>query len=118
MPYYRWLSRTVKVCSGALAGVAQGTEQQPESQRVAGSIPSQGTCLGCGPGPQQGVGKKQPHSDVSPLSFSLPSPLSLKIKSFFKKKKKDLLQNPLLYISVTWNIPTWRPTLCRWQEKR
>ena len=22
------------------------------NQRVAGSIPSQGTCLGCGPGPQ------------------------------------------------------------------
>ena len=39
--------------SGALAGVAQWTEYQPVNQRVTGSIPSQGTCLDCGPGPQQ-----------------------------------------------------------------
>ena len=36
----------------ALAGVAQWTEHRPLNQRVASSIPSQGTCLGCGPGPQ------------------------------------------------------------------
>ena len=36
----------------ALAGVAQWTECQPANQRVAGLIPSQGTCLGCWPGPQ------------------------------------------------------------------
>ena len=35
-----------------LAGVAQWIEWWPASQRVAGSIPSQGTCLGCRPGPQ------------------------------------------------------------------
>ena len=35
-----------------LAGVAQCFERWPENQRVASSIPSQGTCLGCGPGPQ------------------------------------------------------------------
>ena len=35
-----------------LAGVAQWIERQPVNQRVAGLIPSQGTCLGCGPGPQ------------------------------------------------------------------
>ena len=40
----------------ALAGVAQWIEQGPENQRVAGSNPSQGTCLGCGPGPQGGGG--------------------------------------------------------------
>ena len=34
------------------AGVAQWTEHQLANQRVTGSIPSQGTCLGCGPGPQ------------------------------------------------------------------
>ena len=33
----------------ALAGVAQWTECQSVNQRVAGLIPSQGTCLGCGP---------------------------------------------------------------------
>ena len=36
----------------ALAGVAQWIECWPVSQRVASPIPSQGTCLGCGPGPQ------------------------------------------------------------------
>ena len=36
----------------ALAGVAQWIEHQPVNQRVTSSIPSQGTCLGCGPGPQ------------------------------------------------------------------
>ena len=31
------------------AGVVQWTECQPGNCEVAGSIPSQGTCLGCGP---------------------------------------------------------------------
>ena len=35
-----------------LAGVAQWVGCWPENQRVALSIPSQGTCLGCGPGPE------------------------------------------------------------------
>ena len=35
----------------ALAGVAQWIESQPEKQRVAGWMPSQGTCLGFRPGP-------------------------------------------------------------------
>ena len=36
----------------ALADVAQWIEQQPANQRVTGSIPSQGTCLGYQQGPQ------------------------------------------------------------------
>ena len=59
----------------ALAGVAQWVECQPANQGVAGSIPSQGTCPGCGPGPWWGVHEGQPHSDVS-LPLSLPSLLS------------------------------------------
>ena len=35
-----------------LAGVAQWIEQWPVNQRVAGLIPSQGTCLGYRSGPQ------------------------------------------------------------------
>ena len=35
----------------ALAGMDQWTECQPANQRVTGSIPNQGTCLGCRPGP-------------------------------------------------------------------
>ena len=42
------------------------------NQGVASSIPSQGTCLGCRPGPQWGPHERQSHIDVS-----LPSPLSI-----------------------------------------
>ena len=35
----------------ALTGMAQLVEHCPAKQRVAGLIPSQGTCLTCGPGP-------------------------------------------------------------------
>ena len=36
----------------ALAGVAQWIGHPPTNQKVTSLIPSQGTCLGCGPGPQ------------------------------------------------------------------
>ena len=70
--------------SFALAGVAQWIECQPVNQRVTGSIPSQGTCLGCGPGTWWGPHKRQPRTDVS-LSRS-PSLPSLKIKNKILKK--------------------------------
>ena len=59
----------------ALAGVAQWIKRRPVNQSITGLIPSQGTCLGCGPGPQQGANKRQQHIDVS-LPLPLPSPLS------------------------------------------
>ena len=34
---------------GAMVGVAQWIERQPVNQKVTSSIPSQVTCLGCGP---------------------------------------------------------------------
>ena len=60
----------------ALAGVAQWIECQPVNWKVTGSIPGQGTCLGCGPGPQLGCvrGSQLMFLSISP-SFSL----SLKI---------------------------------------
>ena len=58
----------------ALAGAAQWIECQPANQRVTGSIPSQGTCLGFGPGLQLGACERQPHL-MFPL-FLPPSPLS------------------------------------------
>ena len=42
----------VKNIKEALTGVAQWIEYRPLKQTVMGSIPSQGTCLGCRPGPQ------------------------------------------------------------------
>ena len=41
-------------------GVAQWLEHWPVNQKVTSSIPSQGTCLGCGPRPQLGVSERQP----------------------------------------------------------
>ena len=59
--------------SVALAGVDQWIECWPANQRVSGSIPSQGTCLGCVPGPQSGGAyERQPHIDVS-LPLFLPA---------------------------------------------
>ena len=66
---------------GALAGVAQWIEHRPANWKAASWIPSQGTHLGCGPGPQLGVCERQP-IDIS-LSLSL-APLS-KINKKFKK---------------------------------
>ena len=59
---------------GALAGVAQCIECRPVEQGVTGSIPSQGACLGCGPGPQWGVHERQPHINVSLPLFLPPFP--------------------------------------------
>ena len=59
----------------ALAGAAQWTERRLVNQRVIGPIPSRGTGLGCGPGPQWGAREATTHGCFSP-SFSLPSPLS------------------------------------------
>ena len=58
----------------AMAGVAKWTECWPVTQRVTGSIPSQGTCLGCRPGPQWGAHERQPHIDVSLPLFLPPFP--------------------------------------------
>ena len=60
---------------------------QAANQRVVGLIPGQGTCLGCGPGPQWG-----PHRDNHTLmflsrAFSLPSPPPKNINKIFKKNK-------------------------------
>ena len=64
----------LKSILSALAGVAQWIEHRPLNQRVAGLISSQGTCLGCGPGPQLGALKRQPHIDVSLPLFIPPLP--------------------------------------------
>ena len=68
----------------------------------------QGTCLGCGPGPQLGAYKRQQtnavalkHHCFSPsLSHSLP--LSLKINKIFLKKGIASIRNV-----VKWNIYVW-----------
>ena len=82
-PWIGWVSPTLKHSLVALAGVTQWTECRPANQRVAGPIPSQGTGLGCGPGPQLEACERQlinvslTYQCFSP-SLSPPSPLSLK----------------------------------------
>ena len=63
-----------KMESLALSGMAQWIEYQLENQKVIGSIPSHGTCLGCRPGPQQEAGKRRPHTAVSVPLFLPPFP--------------------------------------------
>ena len=41
-----------EICEMALADVTQWIKQGSVKQRIIGSIPSQGTCLGCRPGPR------------------------------------------------------------------
>ena len=60
----------------ARAAVTQWTECQPANQTVTGSIPSQGTCLGCRPSPQWEAHKRQLHVDVYLFLCSLLSRLS------------------------------------------
>ena len=74
--------------TSALAGVAPWIKHWPVNWAVTGLIPSQGTCLGCRPGPWLGVCKRQP-IDVS-LPLFLPPFFSLwkKIKKIFFKKDK------------------------------
>ena len=63
-------------CTLSPAGVAQWTEGQPANQRVAGSIPSQGTCWVVGQAPAWGCGRGNRSMFLSLSPFF---PLSLKI---------------------------------------
>ena len=73
------------------AGVAQWIEHWPVNKRVAGLIPSQGTCLVAGQVPKRGRARGNHTLMFLSLSFSLPSSLSKnKINKILKKKKKKL----------------------------
>ena len=93
----------------ALAGVAQWTECQPVNQRIAGSIPGQDTCLGCGPGPRMGVCKREPFNEsLTHLCFSpslSPSlPLSPTVKKRKKERKELTIAHKIRIVSKsTWN---------------
>ena len=73
---------------GMMADVAQWIEHWSANQKVTGSIPSQGTCLGCGPGPQWGACKRQPQTDVSLPFFLSTLPLKINQQNLYKKFKK------------------------------
>ena len=66
----------VKRIDGALAGVALWIEYRPANQRVAGSIPGQGTCLGYGLSSQRGHSRGNHTLMFLSLPFCFPSPVS------------------------------------------
>ena len=68
-------SKFIKMYALALAGVAQWIERRPANQRVAGSIPNHGTCLGCGPGQVSTRGHVRGNHTLMFLSFSPSLPL-------------------------------------------
>ena len=72
----------VKTDLMALTGVAQLVGHRPAKQKVTGSVPGQGTCLGYGfcllSGSVREASKQAIHVSLSHqcFSFSFPSPLS------------------------------------------
>ena len=63
--------KQIKKLKRVLAGVAQWIEHGPANPKVVSSVPSQGSCQGCGPRPHLGAHEGQPHIDVS-LPLFLP----------------------------------------------
>ena len=81
------MSRKQKV-EQALTHVVQFVAHRPAKQKVTGSNPSQGTCLGCGFSPWMGHIQETADPRFF-LSLSLSLPFSLKINSLKKKRKKE-----------------------------
>ena len=65
------LLKLLEFRSVSLAGLAQCIEHRLMNQKVTGSIPSQGTGLDCGPGPQL-----VDYRGNQSMFLSFPSPLS------------------------------------------
>ena len=69
---YSWSINCRRFDKIALAGVAQWIEHWPANQKVASSIPGQGTCLGCWPGYWLGGVRGNRLMSLSHVSVSLP----------------------------------------------
>ena len=74
LPHTHWL----KTLLLGLDGVAQWIECQSVNQKITGSVPSQGTCLGCGSGTRMRTREGQPiNASLLHQCSSLSLPLSL-----------------------------------------
>ena len=100
--------------------MAQWIERWPANRKVAGSIPSQGTCLGCGPGPWLGACERQPICVSLTQQCFYPS-LSSFILLSLKINLKNILKNsfslfhfvgrkplPFSFTFVTWVYVCWK----------
>ena len=94
----------------ALAHVTQWIECWPANQGVCGSIPSQGTCLGCGPG-RTSSSRRRVKGILTlmclSLSFSLPAPLSRRkwISEYWKTKEEEIrtqTQKKQDHVKIQW----------------
>ena len=92
------MSLIIKNAHQALAGVAQWIEHWPANWRVTSLTPCQGTWLGCGPGPQLGVNKRQPM--VVSLTHWCFSPSLSENKIFLKRYIKTAKRYYLIAIRV------------------
>ena len=79
-----------KIRNSALAGIGQWIELQTANQRVAGSVPSQGTCLGGRLGAQWGGTWVATTHWCYSLSLSPSLLLSLKINKILKKRNSKI----------------------------
>ena len=92
----------------ALVGVAQWIEHWPVNQRVTSSIPSQGTCLGCRPGPQQGTMWEATTQWCLSPSLSPFIPFCLKINKYNLKKRRKR-RSPLALTEHRETDRLWSP---------
>ena len=76
LPKNKDKEKILKTARGALASVAQWTEHRLVNKKVASSIPSQCTCLGCRPDPQERAHRGNHTLMFLALTFSLTFPLS------------------------------------------
>ena len=87
-PEVEMLGPSSLVIAFALKSILSDVSTVNHTFFIFGLIPRQGTCLGCGSGPQYRAHERQPHIAVS-LPLFLPSSLSKNKyrKSFLKKER-------------------------------
>ena len=92
-----WINAILVCClkclSLALAGVAQWTECGPVNQKVAGSVPSQGTCLGRRPGQVPNWGHMRGNHILIFLSLSISFSSPLNMNKYINKSFNEVFES-------------------------
>ena len=101
LPHTHWLKTLIL----GLDGVAQWIECQSVNQKITGSVPSQGTCLGCGSGTRMRTREGQPINvslkhQYFILSLSPTLSFSLEINKILKQAHNTYLKNTHKFYSL------------------